>query len=73
MADRLSPREIQVLKAIADGLVGSEIAQSLFISIATVRTHKRAIYDKLHANCGANAVHIGWQLGILGQEAVDGD
>jgi len=46
--DPLSPRELQVLKLLAQGLTNQEIADRLFISEWTVRTHVRNILGKLH-------------------------
>jgi DNA-binding CsgD family transcriptional regulator len=43
----LSPREIDVVLALSSGLTNREIAETLFISINTVQTHLRSIYDKL--------------------------
>lgn len=45
----LSGREKEVLEALSKGFSYKEIAASLFISIETVRTHIRNIYEKLHA------------------------
>lgn len=44
---RLSPREKEVLLFLADGLSDQELADKLFVSITTIRTHLRRIYDKL--------------------------
>jgi NarL family two-component system response regulator LiaR len=46
--DPLSPRELQVLKLLAQGLTNQEIADRLVISEWTVRTHVRNILGKLH-------------------------
>lgn len=45
---RLSNREREILKLVADGMKYREIADALFISLETVRTHVRHIYEKLH-------------------------
>lgn len=46
--DPLTPREIDVLKLVAQGLTNQEIADQLYISEWTVRTHVRNIMGKLH-------------------------
>jgi DNA-binding NarL/FixJ family response regulator len=47
--ENLSAREKEVLEALSKGFSYKEIAVKLFISIETVRTHIRNIYEKLHA------------------------
>jgi DNA-binding NarL/FixJ family response regulator len=53
----LSPRERDVLVALSQGQQYKEIADSLGISINTVRKHIRTIYDKLHVNTRHEAVN----------------
>jgi len=45
--EMLSPRELEVLKLIVDGLSNQEIADNLIISLATAKTHVRNILNKL--------------------------
>ena len=45
--ERLSEREQQVLDLLSEGLKAKEIADKLFVSITTVRSHVRSIYEKL--------------------------
>jgi DNA-binding NarL/FixJ family response regulator len=53
---RLSPREEAVLDFLAKGLTYKQIADELQISIATVRTYLRRIYEKLHVQSRTEAV-----------------
>lgn len=46
--DKLSPREQQVLQSLAKGNSYKMVADELGISIETVRTHIKRIYEKLH-------------------------
>lgn len=46
--ERLTEREQQVLDLLSEGLKAKEIAEKLFVSITTVRSHVRSIYEKLH-------------------------
>ena len=47
--ENLSDREREVLQWLSKGFSYKEIAEKLFISVETVRTHIRNIYEKLHA------------------------
>ena len=47
--ENLSDREKEVLQWLSKGFSYKEIAAKLFLSIETVRTHLRKIYEKLHA------------------------
>jgi DNA-binding NarL/FixJ family response regulator len=55
-AAELSPREREVLDYLARGYVYKEIAESLGISLPTVNTYIRRIYEKLHVRSRAQAV-----------------
>ena len=52
----LSPREQEILAALAQGLLIKEIAEKLGIGFDTVRTHIRRIYEKLQVHSRAQAV-----------------
>jgi PAS domain S-box-containing protein len=56
--DRLTPREIEVLGLLAGGAGNQQIARSLFISVATVRTHIEHILRKLKVHSKLEAVSI---------------
>ncbi len=54
----LSPRELEVLQAVADGLTDSEAGARLFIATRTVSQHLRSVYNKLGVNNRAAAVRV---------------
>jgi DNA-binding NarL/FixJ family response regulator len=55
-AEGLSPREREVLELLARGYYYKEITEVLGLSMSTVNTHVRHIYDKLHVHSRAQAV-----------------
>jgi DNA-binding NarL/FixJ family response regulator len=55
VTDDLSPREMEILALLSEGLSNKEIAGQLKISFATVRTHLMHIYEKLHVRCRTEA------------------
>jgi len=61
----LSPREIEVLRMIAEGLGNKEIASKLGISDHTVKFHISAIFAKLGASSRTEAVIIGIREGLI--------
>ena len=62
---RLTPRELEVLQLIADGLESTQIARALYISDDTVKTHVAHVLNKLGATSRANAVAIGIRSGLI--------
>jgi DNA-binding NarL/FixJ family response regulator len=55
-APRLTPREMEVLEHVAQGMNNREIAKTLFISENTVKNHVRNILEKLHLHSRMEAV-----------------
>lgn len=55
LAEKLSPREYEVLALLAQGRLYKEIADQLGITLGTVRTYQRRIYDKLHVQSRTEA------------------
>jgi DNA-binding NarL/FixJ family response regulator len=55
-AQSLSPREAEVLDLLAKGFLYKEIAEQMKVSYATVHTHIRHIYEKLHVRSRTEAV-----------------
>jgi DNA-binding NarL/FixJ family response regulator len=62
--DELTARESEVLKLIASGLSNAEIAESLVVSNATVKTHVNRIFSKTGARDRAQAVRYAYERGI---------
>jgi DNA-binding NarL/FixJ family response regulator len=62
----LSPREREVLVLVARGTSNRAIAEELFVSEATVKTHLVHVYDKLGVKDRAAAVATAYERGILG-------
>jgi DNA-binding NarL/FixJ family response regulator len=63
--EALTEREIEVLRAIAEGNRNRDIANQLFISEETVKVHIKHIMEKLNASDRTQAVAIGVRRGII--------
>lgn len=61
----LTPREMEILALIADGLTDREIAEKLFISVNTAKTHLKNILTKLQVKSRAQIVARGARAGLL--------
>ncbi|MGH3877614.1 MAG: response regulator transcription factor [Actinophytocola sp.] len=61
----LSKREHQVLQLIADGLENQAIADVLYVSVETVRTHVKSILRKLSSRDRTHAVAVAFRSGVL--------
>jgi DNA-binding NarL/FixJ family response regulator len=53
---QLTTRENEILHSLIDGLSYKKLAEKYFISVSTIRTHIRHIYEKLHVNSKSQAV-----------------
>ncbi|MEO8433937.1 MAG: LuxR C-terminal-related transcriptional regulator [Pyrinomonadaceae bacterium] len=58
-------RELEILELIAKGLSNREIAEKLFVSENTVKTHSSRLFDKLSARRRTQAVQMGKELGLI--------
>ena len=65
LLDDLTPREQEVLRALAEGLSNAEIAHKFFLSEATVKTHVRRILTKLHLRDRVQAVVYAYETGLV--------
>ncbi|HKQ77187.1 MAG TPA: response regulator transcription factor [Blastocatellia bacterium] len=61
----ISKREYEVLELIAQGLSNQEIAERLFVSLNTVKSHSSNLFMKLDARRRTQAIHRAKELGLL--------
>ena len=61
----ITPRELEILQAIAAGLSNREIAERLFVSENTVKTHAARLFDKLSARRRTQAVQLAKEAGLI--------
>jgi NarL family two-component system response regulator LiaR len=61
----LSRRELEVLQLIAEGLSNQEIADKLFVSTNTVKTHSAQIFEKMEVKRRTQAVDMGKKLSLI--------
>ena len=61
----ITPRELEILEAIAAGLSNREIAERLFVSENTVKTHAARVFDKLSARRRTQAVQLAKEAGLI--------
>jgi NarL family two-component system response regulator LiaR len=61
----ITRRELEILGLIARGMSNREIAESLFVSENTVKTHSSRLFEKLNAKRRTQAVQIGKELGLI--------
>lgn len=62
---RLTAREIEVLKLLANGSTNREISRALFVTEATVKSHLNHIFTKLDVDSRSRAVHLAQQTGLI--------
>lgn len=61
----LTPRELEILSLIAEGLSNREIAERVFVSENTVKTHSSRVFEKLGARRRTQAVQRGKEFGLI--------
>jgi DNA-binding NarL/FixJ family response regulator len=62
---KLSSRETEILKHIAQGFTNSEIGEKLFLSPLTIKTHRQNILHKLNLSNTAAAVRLASEMGLI--------
>jgi LuxR family maltose regulon positive regulatory protein len=65
LVEKLSERELAVLRRLPSSLSNQEIARLLYVSLNTVKTQIRSIYRKLGVNSRHEAIERARQLGLL--------
>ncbi len=61
----ITRREFEILELIAQGMSNREIAEKLYVSENTVKTHSSRVFDKLGARRRTQAVQLGKEFGLL--------
>lgn len=62
---KLSQRETEILKLIAQGFTNAEIGEKIFLSPLTIKTHRQNILNKLNLNNTAAAVRLASEMGLI--------
>ena len=61
----ITRRELEILELMAQGMSNREIAEKLFVSENTVKTHSSRLFDKLGARRRTQAVQFGKEMGLI--------
>lgn len=61
----ISKRELEVLELMADGLSNQEIAEKLFLSLSTIKTHSSSLFEKLDVKRRTQAVEKAKSLRLI--------
>jgi NarL family two-component system response regulator LiaR len=61
----ITKRELEILELMAAGFSNREIAEKLFVSENTVKTHSSRVFDKLSAKRRTQAVQLGKEMGLI--------
>ncbi len=64
-SEPLTPRELDVLKAVARGLTNTEIGAELFMSLSTVKTHLASVQSKIGARNRVESAAWAWRSGVV--------
>jgi DNA-binding CsgD family transcriptional regulator len=61
----LSPRELEVLQLMADGLSNQQIAEKLFVSLNTIKTHTSNLFLKMEVERRTQAIEMAKRLSLI--------
>lgn len=61
----ITPRELEILQLMAAGLSNKEIAEKLYVSENTVKTHAGSVFEKLNARRRTQAVQLAKEAGLI--------
>lgn len=62
---QISKRELDVLQCMSEGLSNQQIADKLFVSLSTVKTHANNLFEKMEVARRTQAVEKGKRLGLI--------
>ena len=71
--DDFKERELEIINFMANGFSNQEIADQLFITVATVRWYNKQIYSKLGTSRRTEAIALARQMGLIADDAPDHD
>src|SRR5262245_24314069 len=73
LVERLTQRELEILRLIADGLSNGEIAERLVITLGTAKWYTKQIYSKLNVGSRTQAVALARTAGLLDTRPVQAE
>jgi LuxR family maltose regulon positive regulatory protein len=65
IVESLTERELEVLRFMSGWLTTSEIADEMFLSINTIKSHMKSIYQKLGTNSKSETMRIAYHLDLI--------
>jgi DNA-binding NarL/FixJ family response regulator len=71
MIEKLTPKEREVLQALAEGLSDKGIAERLYVGVGTIRTHVRSILAKLEVQSRLQALVFAVRHGLVEMDPVE--
>ena len=71
--EKLSLREIEILRLAAEGMSNKDIARMLFLSLRTVKGHLTNIFNKMGVSCRTDAIMKGLRLGYITLDEISHD